>query len=744
MEVPASVENIRGEICTDSPAEGRMSVDGSISALEHIRDLLLKGANLQRAVDTALSVAATAVPADRLLFARIDPRTAEVCYVSCTGGEPAEPTAPALLADHMAKRLAQDGLADDAHCRALALPARLAACVFGNHTKGGTALVVAGWGGWLDVLAVEGESVRSEARNFLSSALMLLQQWVDRHQQRGEASDLHSQIRRAKNEWEATVDALPQLVCLLDDDGVVVRANRALETLLLGRVRTVAGTRFTQLLDRLDILRGLYRTMGGDDQGLPENEPSQSEPSEEVQLWVWQQWSEALQEGPVTFTSLEGSGGRFFNLTIQSIKRTGGSDSSIRQQLAILMDVTERNQARRLLEDFNQELRLQVADKTEALLRANRRLERELAENAARRDELTLSEYRYHAFVENTLIGIYLATEGRITYHNRRLASMLGYGETEILGRPLAAILGAPCLQRSPLQAKPDAVSVGDECPVVRRDGKRIWVQLTQVPFPDADREIVIGNVLDITARKEFEDRLVESKKRTAQLSEQLLIAQERERRRIARELHDGVGQNINSIKLSLDQAISDFSPAGGNQQHAAELQQIAAALRASVEEVRRVSMGLRPSVLDDLGIGATLNWFARDFARAMPDVRVYADIDIEETDIDSLVKTEIFRIAQEAFNNIAKHAEANAVELSLTAEADEIVLRIRDNGRGIVGPDSMQAGVGLHSMQERAELTGGEFFIVTRDARGVALIGRWRRSRRLSAPSAPDGSRKR
>jgi len=269
-------------------------------------------------------------------------------------------------------------------------------------------------------------------------------------------------------------------------------------------------------------------------------------------------------------------------------------------------------------------------------------------------------------------------------------------------------------------------------------------VQLTQVPFPDADREIVIGNVLDITARKEFEDRLVESKKRTAQLSEQLLIAQERERRRIARELHDGVGQNINSIKLSLDQAISDFSRAGGNQKHAAELQQIAAALRASVEEVRRVSMGLRPSVLDDLGIGATLNWFARDFARAMPDVRVYADIDIEETDIDSLVKTEIFRIAQEAFNNIAKHAEANAVELSLTAEADEIVLRIRDNGRGIVGPDSMQAGVGLHSMQERAELTGGEFFIVTRDARGVALIGRWRRSRRLSAPSAPDGSRKR
>jgi signal transduction histidine kinase len=264
----------------------------------------------------------------------------------------------------------------------------------------------------------------------------------------------------------------------------------------------------------------------------------------------------------------------------------------------------------------------------------------------------------------------------------------------------------------------------------VRQDGSRVWISLTQARYPESDRDIVIGNVLDITGRKEFEQRLIAAKTRTAQLSEQLLIAQEQERRRIARELHDGVGQRINSIKFNLDHIIGECTAKGGDSKYRAPLLELAGSLRAALDEVRRVSMALRPSMLDDLGIAATLNWFVREFAQAVPEVQVHTEIRLDEDAMRPLLKTEIFRIVQEAFTNIAKHAEADTVHLSLITEEDQVVLTIRDNGKGVKeGAYKEYSGVGLHSMQERAELTGGQLFIVARDRGGVAVIGRWRRN---------------
>ncbi len=139
--------------------------------------------------------------------------------------------------------------------------------------------------------------------------------------------------------------------------------------------------------------------------------------------------------------------------------------------------------------------------------------------------------------------------------------------------------------------------------------------------------------------------------------------------------------------------------------------------------------MALRPSMLDDLGIAATLTWFVRQFAQAAPEIQVHTEIRLDEDAIRPLLKTEIFRIVQEAFTNIAKHAEADTVRLSLIAEGDQLVLTIRDNGKGIEeGAYPEHSGVGLQSMHERAELTGGQLFVVARSLGGVAVIGRWPR----------------
>ena len=130
--------------------------------------------------------------------------------------------------------------------------------------------------------------------------------------------------------------------------------------------------------------------------------------------------------------------------------------------------------------------------------------------------------------------------------------------------------------------------------------------------------------------------------------------------------------------------------------------------------------------MLNDLGIAATLSWFSREIEAAVPSMQVRHRVDVDEESISPQLKTEIFRISQEALNNVCKHARASTVELTLTGNQRGLDLVIRDNGRGIISGEGCPCGVGMGSMRERVELTGGELFIVTVDGKGVAIICRW------------------
>jgi PAS domain S-box-containing protein len=416
-----------------------------------------------------------------------------------------------------------------------------------------------------------------------------------------------------------------------------------------------------------------------------------------------------------------------FELRIRRSGLPGESGGEIPYQVAVLDDVTERQRARHLLEHFNEQLRREVETKTAALRRTNRRLQLEVDAHRRDTEALRLSEYRYHSFVEKTRTGIYLAERGRLTYCNKRFAEMLGYEEGELLGKRIVAVLGKHYAHPPNVASDTGDPHSGRECLVYGKNGRRIWLDITEAPYADGERDIIIANVFDITARKDFEDRLVASKRRTDQLSEQLLIAQERERARISRELHDGVGQRINAIKLMLDNVVSECKQDSDSKYRDA-LVELGGSLRETVEEVRRVSMALRPSILDDLGIAATLTWFVREFKRAVPGMEIECDLSLDESNMEPLLKTELFRITQEAFNNIAKHAGACRIRFSLVAGDGALVLRIEDDGQGILSvQEPGEHGVGLHSMQERAELTGGDLFVVTRDGAGTTVIGVWR-----------------
>ena len=207
-------------------------------------------------------------------------------------------------------------------------------------------------------------------------------------------------------------------------------------------------------------------------------------------------------------------------------------------------------------------------------------------------------------------------------------------------------------------------------------------------------------------------------------------MAEEKERKRIARELHDGIGQALSAIKFSVENSLGQLR----NVSDQSELEPLRALIpltQKTIEEVRRIVMDLRPSILDDLGILATINWFCREFQKVYTDIRIEVNIDVQENIIPSLLKTVIYRILQEALNNIAKHSRADLIHLTLIEQAGRVILSIQDNGVGFDVSKSIsmkpnRRGFGLASMRERAGLSGADFDITSEDGKGTLIRVEW------------------
>jgi signal transduction histidine kinase len=264
-----------------------------------------------------------------------------------------------------------------------------------------------------------------------------------------------------------------------------------------------------------------------------------------------------------------------------------------------------------------------------------------------------------------------------------------------------------------------------------RKDGKKIDVSISASPLFDSDHHpIGISSFLmDVTdrriAEKEREKlfkQINSARNRLKILSAKLISVQEAEKRNISRELHDEIGQTLTAIKIDLQRIKNDSVSKETN----TLIDDSTALVEKTIAVVRNLSLELRPSIIDDLGLAASLRWYTDKFYQRTG-ITVKSEIDKIDEVLPSECAITLFRICQEALTNIAKHAEADYVKVSLNQKKNFITLTIEDNGKGFDLQKALKfaakgKSMGLLGMQERAELLGGRFKIATNEGSGTFI----------------------
>ncbi len=396
-----------------------------------------------------------------------------------------------------------------------------------------------------------------------------------------------------------------------------------------------------------------------------------------------------------------------------------------------ITDYSVRKRSQRVLKRAYEKIK----ERTDQIMQINEQLNLEIEERKQTMSALKESEKKYSTFVENSLSGIFIDQSQKILFANNRFA--------EIYGCPCPSIIGMDSMElvhpddrafvKMLTHRRLNGENVPSEYEVrgLRRDGTEICFVRGDAVIEYNGQPAILGSLVDVSLRKKMEEDLKRSEKELRFLSSKLIVVQESERKKIALELHDTIAQNLAVVKLSLSQKLKQMGESTAPPSSGISLETIISLVQNNIEEVRRIMTDLRPSILDDLGILATINWHCREFQEIHTGIRVRKELEIREKCVPDALKVVIFRILQESMNNIVKHAEAKRIRISLRKRDDRIELVIKDNGKGFdveetLSQVGMKKGMGIIGMKERTELSGGSFFIDSRPADGTCIRVQW------------------
>jgi len=330
------------------------------------------------------------------------------------------------------------------------------------------------------------------------------------------------------------------------------------------------------------------------------------------------------------------------------------------------------------------------------------------------------------AIIAETLDGIILSW-------NQGAARMYGYTAEEIVGCPISRLI--PSDHPDELSGILQRLARGEhldhyETTRVRKDGQRIDVSLTISPTQDAAGNISGASIIarDTTERNRAEDATRQSQQQLRALSAHLQTIREEECTRIAREIHDELGQVLTGLKMELsllEESWSDSVPRDARTLNERAFERMRSLVDGSIQTVRKIATELRPMMLDNLGLSAAIEWQAEEFLK-ISGIPCEVSLPEDEMSLDRDTSTALFRILQESLTNIVRHAKASRVSVHLWNENDITVLQVQDNGVGI--PAHLVAGpasFGLLSMKERALMLGGTVDVVSGPGAGTKIVVR-------------------
>ncbi|HXO77634.1 MAG TPA: PAS domain S-box protein, partial [Puia sp.] len=342
-----------------------------------------------------------------------------------------------------------------------------------------------------------------------------------------------------------------------------------------------------------------------------------------------------------------------------------------------------------------------------------------------KRREKKITDYKY-ALDQSSIVSI-TDGEGTIKYVNDNFCQVSKYTASELIGQN-HRILGSKHHSAAFISNMWETISGGKvwngEFRNKAKDGSIYWVDMTIVPFLNDRNEpyeyLALDN--DITERKNAEALLAQSYQDIRQLAAHLQDIREEERTAIAREIHDELGQQLTGLKM-------DLSWIGKRKmvQEDIEVRQkvltVMSLLDTTIKTVRRIATDLRPSILDDLGLIAAIEWQSQEFEKRSGISTTFVST-IDERKYSSVISIGLFRICQETLTNVARHANASKIRISLQEREDaNILLKIEDDGKGFeVGKTGEKKTLGLLGMKERTLMMGGQFRMDSHPGKGTTL----------------------
>jgi PAS domain S-box-containing protein len=339
---------------------------------------------------------------------------------------------------------------------------------------------------------------------------------------------------------------------------------------------------------------------------------------------------------------------------------------------------------------------------------------------------------RFANVIETAMDAIVTVDEKqRIVVFNPAAEQTFGYRKADVIGKPLDMLMP----ERLRMAHRRHVERFGETGVTSRRmgsqqvlvalrsDGSEFPIEASLSQHADGEQKLYTAILRDVTARFEAIEALRKSKEELQQLGAAAHLTREQEKSRIARELHDELGQSLTMLQMDVawckDKAPQDDAALR------ARLERMTSLLKSTIAATRRIASDLRPLMLDDLGLVPSIEWLVENFTQRTG-IACELTVAAAPLEVSQAQASAIFRIIQESLTNVARHAQASHAEVAIEQDEATLIVRVEDNGVGFVlsGPRKPNS-LGLYGLHERAALLGGEAKIVSSPGQGTMVEAR-------------------